>query len=176
MVDTNSRRDFEEWKGGEEGLGDRQRHASPPLHKKRPSGARPFTGRSSPRDGFRLEGTHGQDGEGSMVPPAERERKRGSSDDGDSGRRSDGAGTPGDLDRKNWRNVATEKELHTLKDSDDSASILRTRSFNDECGYANGGKGRGRQESDAESVRIVAESFVDNVFGGLSSPAPLKPL
>lgn len=112
-----------------------------------------------------------------MVPPAERERKRGSSEDGESGCRNHGAGTPGDANRKEWTCVATEEEFHTLQDSDANASILtRTRSFDDECGYATRGKGRDRQDSDAESVRIVAETFVDNVLGGLSSSASLMPL
>lgn len=183
-VDTNTRHDFERLRiGGEEedekGLGDRRLlDASPPLNRKRPSGPRPFAGRSPPRGGFRLEGAHEHDGEGSMVLPAERERKQGCSDDGDSGCRSDDNGIPGDANRTHLRNTATtQKEDETLQRSDATAAILnRTTSFDGERVYANRGNDRDRQNSDAETVRIVAESFVDDVLDGLSASASMMSL
>lgn len=173
--DTNSRHSFDNWRGreeeeGEEGLGDRRRlDAAPPSSRKRPPGVRPFAGRSPPRDAFQLQREHKQDGEGSMVPQAEREGKRGSSNDGDSGCKRDEYGTD-DADRRRRPSAAAEAEDETLQCPDTNATMLRTRSSDNELNYATSRKASGGHGANAETVRILAESFVDDVLDGLSSP------
>lgn len=123
-----------------------------------------------------------------MAPLAERERKQSSRDAGDSGcslrpgrsiRSScDIPGTRGeeDANSNNWKSAAIVKEDENIQHSDANAAILIRRNVDDERDYATRGVDRGRQDSDTEPVRIVAESFVDSVMSDLSSPASLMSL
>jgi len=173
---NGSRRGSRKWRSGEEEEewdkkepeGDRRNFvASPPKDRKRLSGARPLVGRSPQCGGFRREGAQEQDAKGYRLGRHEDDggsdrepnvSKRQSTGSGKGERSWDGE--DGDNSGKGKRREVAlageeKQQLDTDYDHDDAS---RAREY-----------GRGRQESNEESVRIVAESFVDDVFDDLSA-------
>ncbi len=186
---NGSRRGSRKWRSGEEEeeeerdgkdprVDRRNFVASPPKDRKRLSGARPLVGRSPQRGGSHREGAQEHDATGYRVDSRVSNRRQ--DDDGDSDReprvsqsRSTGSGKRecsligedrGCSRKGERRGVALAgEEKQQLDTEDDRDDASRAREY-----------GRGRQESDEESVRIVAESFVGDVFEDLSTSLSLS--
>lgn len=181
-----------------EGLGDGPRlQASPPTGKKQPYGARPYAGRSPRQSDSKRRGEtqeEQQDRRGPTAVPKERDvRKRDSSVGiGESkldsaprrgiggsatvahraGKESDGTGR-----KPMWRYAAGDEESTQFEGGSDSDAVVsETRGRRGEQGGAlRAGEGdRNRQDSEEESVRAAAQSFVGSVLDELSSAESLS--
>lgn len=152
----------EEKHDDEEDLGERRLLvASPPLGKKRLSGARPFVGRPPPPSpSVQREGPQDGEGYGSRLASQ-------ASSCGVKGMRDEDDGNTISSSRQHFRSASVEDEKAEQMDTD--APIIRTRisGCDGEHGATHAARGKDWAGLDAndELVRTVAESFVGNVLG-----------